>query len=144
MRTPRPHIPLEVRCRVVLRQLGYPSIDEVISIFRYLHSLRDLLNERLGDLAKQLGVTRVDLHLDHDPPLAARERIGDGFKPDANDPEYLFYRTKESHRIKTLQRGDGAQYPDRVLIKRMKRLVEPRKVRPTRKILSRPFPKRPS
>jgi hypothetical protein len=87
--------------------------------------------------------SNTKLHLDHDPPLAARKKIKRGgivvgYEPDANDPDYLTYRTADDHRLKTNVRGDGAQYPDRVLIKKIRRIERPR---PKRKYKwpSRPF-----
>ena len=109
MKLPRPHIPDSIRLKVALRQL--------------------------------FGAAPA--HLDHNPPLAVRDKIMRdgiviGYKPDANDPDYLVWRTADDHRMKTNVRGDGAQYPDRVLIKRERRR---NKVRVVRKIPSRPFPK---
>lgn len=164
----RPHIPLEVRCRVVLRQIGEIWPDEVINGTR--GSLRVLLDDQLEKLAELLGCKVEDLRLDHDPALATRMKRPLGmtgkwvYTPDANDPEFLIYREKHAHHIKTNVRGDGAQHPDRVLIKRErkrrkerdalqawaddKRRSAMRKVRgrwPTgRKIKSRGFDARPS
>lgn len=62
----------------------------------------------------------VEAHLDHDPPLRARafnDRTGQYF-PDANDPDYLVWRDKEGHRIKTYVRGEHGQYSDTILIAR--------------------------
>jgi hypothetical protein len=69
------------------------------------------------------------LELDHDPPLAVRQfnpRTGK-YKPDANDPNHLFYRTAEDHRVKTNIRGEHGQYSDRTLIKRERRRQKPKK-----------------
>lgn len=145
MRLPRPYIPLEVRCRVALRQLGEMWPDEVIASAPRFGGLLMLLEVKKAQLAYLLGIkTALDLHLDHDPALGAREKIRKhgkivGYRPDANDSDHLAYRTKESHRIKTLIRGDGAQYSDRALIKRERRRM--RGPRPKRKWPSRPFPK---
>lgn len=123
----RPGIPLDVRCRVALRQLGEFFIEEVVSVAAKERRLGALLAEKLERLAALLGCTVADFHLDHDPPLAARPRSGDGketvYVPKANDPAHLFYRPHGpefagSHLIKTNVRGDHGQYPDRVLIKR--------------------------
>jgi hypothetical protein len=122
----RPYIPLIVRCRVVLRQLGELWINDCLNWHH--RNLSGLLKDRLGKLADLLGCTIKDLHLDHDPPLAARERGGQGkwtvYRPAANDPEYLVYRPKVEHQIKTNVRGEHGQYPDRVLIKRERKRVE--------------------
>jgi hypothetical protein len=130
----RPYIPVEVRCRVVLRQLGELWPDDVISAWTKdrlggrLGSLQALLDDRLEKLAALLGCTKKELRLDHDPALAARQRWGEGkttvYLPAANDPEFLIYRTAHGHHLKTNVRGDGAQYPDRVLIKRERKRRE--------------------
>lgn len=146
-RLPRPHVPLEVRCRVVLRQLGEMWPDEVIEQHRarprdaYAKGLgvrpsiggglRALLDDRLGRLAALLDCSVADLRLDHNPALGIREKVmrrGEhvGYVPDANDPEHLIYRENHAHLIKTNTKGDGAQYPDRVLIKRQRRREKPK------------------
>jgi hypothetical protein len=128
----RPHIPVETRCRVVLRQLGEMFIEDVMSANRYLPrdhrklSYGRLLAEKLALLAELLKCEVADLHLDHNPALGAREKVfrkGEhvGYKPDANDPEHLIYREAAAHRIKTNVRGEHGQHPDRVLIKKMRR-----------------------
>ena len=71
------------------------------------------------------------LHLDHDPPLCLREIIdaeNGVYKPDANDPDYLTYRTVSDHRIKTYIRGDGAQFSDAA--KRRRKIKSERTDRP--------------
>lgn len=153
----RPNIPLEVECRVALRQLGEMWPDKVIGEWRYGPRNRarnfTLLRSRLlAQLCQLLNCEPVDLRLDHDPALGAREKVFDrngkhvGYVPDANDPEHLIYREKHAHHIKTNVRGDGAQHPDRVLIKKNRRIE--RGPRPKRgpPIRSRGFqkgPKRP-
>jgi hypothetical protein len=88
-------------------------------------------------LIRMFGTTRV--HLDHDPPLMLRRRTRNGgYKPDANDPEHLIYRTAEEHFIKTWMRGDGAQLSDAG--KRRKELRRQRKLDPRRR--KRKWPKR--
>lgn len=155
----RPHIPVEIKCRVALRQLGEMWPDKVIEAHKtrpsdaYLKGvgvfvprggLGVLLSETLDKLADLLGCNRNDLRLDHDPPLAARpqHRKGLGRKtyylPDANDPNHLFYRPHGpqfvgSHLIKTNVRGDNGQFPDRVLIKRERRRQEKAAGKPERK-----------
>jgi hypothetical protein len=100
------------------------------------------MSDRLGSALYFLFGDRP-CHLDHDPPLRVRKfnkRTG-RYTPDANDPDYLVYRTAEDHRLKTNVRGDGAQFPDRVLIKRAKRLERKKKRKktlwPKRKLRSR-------
>jgi hypothetical protein len=173
MRLYRPTIPLEIKCRVALRQLGEMFPDDVIKLNQpkrdagYMvgvvglsgRSLGKLLPDLLSRLAELLCCKVEDLRLDHDPPLAARpkERRGLGKKtyytPDANDQEHLKYRPHGpehagSHMIKTNVRGDHGQHPDRVLIKKQRRLERGPKPKRGPKIQSRgfeksrPFPKR--
>jgi hypothetical protein len=84
-------------------------------------------------VAERQGLTTtVGMHLDHDPPLAVRKKIHNrhgeiiGYDPPANSPEHLIYRKASDHRIKTYTRGEGAQYPDRVLIKKIRRIEHPK------------------
>jgi hypothetical protein len=124
----RPHIPIDVKCLVVLRQLGEMWPQEIIRIHREARSsLQFLLRGGLGKLAELLGCDVSELRLDHDPPLAARPKKGSGKKtvytPGANDPEHLRYRPhgaqhEGSHDVKTRIRGEHGQYSDLVLIKR--------------------------
>lgn len=161
----RPYIPLEVRCRVALRQLGELFIDRAIDARRprrdagYMVGVVGLsgggfgayLDELLGRLAELLACDVKSLALDHDPALGAREKVfrkGEhvGYRPDANDPEYLIYREKHAHHIKTNVRGDGAQHPDRVLIKKNRRIERGPRPKRAPRIQSRGFekgPKRP-
>lgn len=120
----RPHIPLEVRCRVALRQLGEMWPDSVLEVSD--QAFGKLLADLLAQLAGLLGCAVTGLHLDHNPALGARAKVirkgvHVGYRPAANDPEHLLYREKHAHHIKTNVRGDGAQHPDRVLIKRERR-----------------------
>jgi hypothetical protein len=127
----RPHVPLEVRLRVALRQRGFSPgvVNEGVRAAKRGRRIGKALAAILKELARQRGCDVSDLRLDHDPPLAARPRFSRGlgkktyYKPAANDPDHLFYRPHDpqfegSHLIKTNQRGDHGQYPDRVLIKR--------------------------
>lgn len=140
----RPHIPFSVRVKVAARQLrasdtaigrsvlyglsllgekDFPG-DRTLSMARKLRSL-------LQALATAKGCEVSELRLDHDPPLGARKKRGEGrqtvYTPPANDPDHLFYRPHGpehdgSHLIKTNVRGDHGQHPDRVLIKKARRL----------------------
>jgi hypothetical protein len=132
----RPTIPVAVKYQVVLRQLGEFFIEDVLMAHRFIprdHRNRShgrLLSEKLAALAELLKCNISELRLDHDPPLGARQRKGEGkrtvYKPDANDPEYLRYRPHGaqhagSHDVKTRIRGDHGQYSDVALIKRERR-----------------------
>lgn len=127
----RPYIPLEVRCAVILRQLGEMWVGEFVDEQR--GNYKKLLAQMLGQFARLAGCSVRDLRLDHDPPLAARPRRGRGrktiYEPDANDHGHLLYRPHGpefdgSHLIKTNVRGDHGQFPDRVLIKRERRRLK--------------------
>lgn len=145
-RLPRPHIPLVVKCYVASRQLGH-SRDATTASIEATSNKRKLLSGLLAQLAELLGCEPKDLRLDHDPALAIRHRVERdgrivGYIPDANNPDFLIYRTKTEHHIKTNVRGDGAQFPDRVLIKRERRRRKgPQNGDKKRKWGSRPFPK---
>lgn len=126
----RPHIPIDVCCRVVLRQLGEMWPDVVLAHWRKEPGgLGAFLKHELRNLAEILNCEVKALHLDHDPALGAREKvmrkgIHVGYKPDANDPEHLYYREAIAHRLKTNVRGEHGQHPDRVLIKKNRRLEQ--------------------
>jgi hypothetical protein len=124
----RPAIPIEVKVRVLLRQLGEMFPDAVVAEHRRgLGSFAAALQGRLADL---LQCSPSDLRLDHDPALALRDRTGEGrktvYRPDANDPDFLAYRPHGtefagSHDVKTRIRGDNGQFSDLTLIKRERR-----------------------
>ena len=139
MKLPRPYIPIPVRLQVATRQAlaaDYVLLTEgILSLDEYdSRKLKRLLFVLFG---------KEKPHLDHDPALQNRERYADmhgiHYNPAANDPRFLIYRTKENHRVKTLVRGDGAQYSDAALArknKRIKRSRDPKRKRhkwPTRK-----------
>lgn len=130
----RPNIPLSVRLTVALRQCGlsHKEVDHEVKDGVDLRKLGDFLAIALGNLAVGFGCPVDQLRLDHDPPLGARKKVFScnihvGYEPSANDPAYLFYRPHApefagSHLVKTNIRGDGAQHPDRVLIKKNRAL----------------------
>ncbi len=126
----RPHIPLSVRCDVLLRQVAEPFPAATLELYRGKMGL--LVTILMTRLAKKLGCEIKDLRLDHDPPLGARPRHRRGlnpktfYTPDANDPDHLFYRPHGaqfagSHDVKTRIRGDHGQFSDIALIKRGRR-----------------------
>lgn len=145
----RPHIPLKVRCRVVLRQLGEMWPDQFFESAKLIGwNTRETLDHLLARLAELLACDVKSLALDHDPALGAREKVfrkGEhiGYRPDANDPEHLIYREKHAHHIKTNVRGDGAQHPDRVLIKKNRRIERGPRPKRAPRIQSRGFQKGP-
>lgn len=150
----RPHISLSVRVLVATRQnyemgANPPAREEG-------EPLSSLLARQLVSLARLIGCEVSDLRLDHDPALAARQRCGTGkatiYTPPANSPDHLNYRPHGaqfagSHDVKTRIRGDHGQHPDRVLIKKAKRLERgPRPKRPSgfkKSAVKRPWPSRP-
>lgn len=127
MKLLRPHIPLETRCRVLLRQLGELWPEQCIATAKEARSLGYFVAGLKKQLSELLVCGPDELQLDHEPALENREKVFDrsgqhvGYRPDANDPNHLIYRTKADHQIKTNVRGDGAQYSDRALAKRERR-----------------------
>lgn len=154
MKLYRPSIPLEVKCQVILRQIGKPFPEATLQATKKARCLGRSLNGWLSVFAKIIGCEVSELRLDHDPALALRTVVSRRpylrgeiwvYEPDANDPEYLFYRPhgaqhSGSHHIKTFVRGEHGQFSDIALIKRQRRRERPPKRKA--KIPSRPFPKR--
>jgi hypothetical protein len=138
----RPSIPLEVKCRVVLRQTGEMWAGNVIEFYRKKRQLGKLLGKVLAELAQLLACEVADLRLDHDPALVNRKRyVRNGkvfYVPDANDADHLIYREKADHDIKTRVRGDGAQLSDLAIVRKRKRKERKAKA-PRRKWPSRPM-----
>jgi hypothetical protein len=135
MRLPRPYIPLAVRVLVAERQF-YRTLKIVPAFYgTQAQRLKDLLKDLFPD---------APVALDHDPPLAFRKKIHNNrgeiieYDPPANSVDHLIYRKATDHRIKTYTRGEGAQYPDRVLIKKIRRIEHPKPKRkynwPKRKV----------
>lgn len=147
----RPTVPIEVKVRVVLRQLGERFPGEAIAAARGRRGrLGGFLQGKLADLAKLLGCEVSDLRLDHDPPLGARPKRGAGertvYTPGANDPEHLKYRPhgtqfEGSHDVKTRIRGDHGQLSDIALIKKNRRIERGPKPKRGPKMKGRGFPK---
>lgn len=132
-RLPRPFISLSTKLRVLLRQLGEMWPNEYIEIIVEQRCAGGMVEEKKSQLAALLCCEVADLRLDHDPPLGAREKVYDehgvhvDYRPAGADPEYLNYRPHgpqfdNSHLIKTNVRGEHGQHPDRVLIKKNRRL----------------------
>jgi len=125
----RPTINLETKLRVLLRTLGEAFLDDVVKMAAEQRCLGTIVRQKQEALAGLLGCDPGEINYDHDPPLGARKKIFvDGrhveYEPRANDPEFLFARALAAHRLKTNVRGDHGQHPDRVLIKKNRRLEE--------------------
>lgn len=159
-RLPRPPIPVAVKCRVVLRQLGEMFIDDVIRANRFVprvvpsRSLGALLHDRLPKLAELLGCTVKDLRLDHNPALENRMKLLETgqwvmvvpkggkvvrYDPPANDPDSFLYRPHGaefdgSHDVKTRIRGDHGQFSDNTLAKRERRRERKKAKKPLRRL----------
>ena len=135
-RLPRRHIPLEVKCRVALAQLGEMWPDDVIAHWRPREpaarsvpsgeplgprGLGRLLEGLLARLAVLLGCDVSQLRLDHNPALGARQKRlpGPGFQPSSaifrtsTDPAFLTLPDGPSTSISKPAKsgGDGAQVP---------------------------------
>ena len=135
----RPYIPFIVRCRVAARQIGWgersmdgqkAAIEMLLCLHRPDHGGEQgttgyarLLRNILAELGPKLGCEPKDLQLDHDPALENRpfNKRTQKYTPDANDPDFLLYREKHAHKIKTLVRGDGAQLSDAAQARKRKR-----------------------
>lgn len=144
MKLHRPYIPLAVRIKVAERQFKALRGEEPAWKSVSFSDL-DFLLFLIADWLHKVGETRYvphstvgHLHLDHDPALTNRQYNArtKKYTPDANDPDYLIYRTKEAHDIKTRVRGDGAQLSDLAIRRKNKRIAK--KKRQAR----RPWPKR--
>lgn len=110
MTRPRPYIPLSVRVQVAERQVR-ESGSIYWSLYQSAVSEGLTMGMRLTCLLSRLRVQGIEYpQLDHDPALILRkfsERTG-RYTPDANDPDYLIYRSKEDHLKKTTGRNPGA------------------------------------
>ena len=138
----RPYIPLKVREQVALRQMR----EALIPLPWFAKYPRNAA-VRLRILLRTLfGLGKVELH--HRPSLVNREHTRDGgYKPDANNPDYLVYLRKDEHDIETRVRGIGAQLSDLAIARKRKRRERKETRRKTkwatRKLRSRStFPKR--
>jgi len=132
MKLLRPDIPTRVRIKVARRQLeAFGASAEMLK--RAEGERQDIYLDRLlTGLSLYLENLFRPLHLDHDPALVNRKKVFNragehvGYKPAANNPKYLVYRTKEDHDRKTRVRGDGAQYSDLALARKNKRIEKRR------------------
>jgi hypothetical protein len=140
MKRPRPYIPLAVRVEVARRQCAAAGVMPGSNSVLFPYStpkLETYLLVLFGD---------SPVHLDHYPALILRdfnERTGK-YNPDANDPEFLVYRTVEDHRTKTFVRGERGQLSDTILRAKNKSIARNRDPnRKKTKINSRNFFKKP-
>jgi hypothetical protein len=130
-RPARKHIPIAVKRAVARRQNGVCQCGCGTVIFS------DSLGSRTAS---------PNIQWDHDPALRLRDvnRRKTDYVPRQNDPNYLVARCRPSHRAKTSGTGATTAGTDTGKIKKeRKRAKKGRKTRwPSRKIPSRPFPKR--
>lgn len=144
MKLPRPFIPYSVRLIVAERQCREFLDDTMVSV-RIAMDADRTMKERLHNLL-HLIFGDEPRHLDHQPALVLRDYNPrtERYTPDANNPEYLRYRTVTSHKIKTTVSGDGAQRSDISAMMHQRRMDEnrgKRKRRPKVKLKSRGFQK---
>lgn len=140
----RPYIPYWIRIQVAERQCRNFCDDEVVSIMMACDE-RKPAKERLRNL---LGLLfgNEPYQLDHNPALILRDFSAktQRYTPDANDPDFLLYRSKHGHHIKTNVKGDGALRSDTAARMHQRRMDEnrgKRKRRPKIRIKSRGFTK---
>ena len=149
---PRPYVPLHVKLDVLARQLAQlwrmPQ-KEFDTTVRVGKNQSDAIAKMLKMLAEFYRCEVKDLRLDHTLALRLRDYnhrrkdIAARYTPNANDPAWLAYLPRVEHDHKTFRRN-GAQFSDTVLIKRDRRREnrELGLVRPKKRWLSRPFPKK--
>ncbi len=121
MRLPRPYIPITARIAAAYRTANELGIRFPSSISRRVQ-LATILDRAFGD---------TEVELDHDPPLSQRAfnaKTGK-YTPDANDPDFMVWRTADDHRIKTYTRGDGARRSDVSQQRYLKRVAARKKPR---------------
>ncbi len=131
MKLPRQYIPIDVRLKVIERQLyetqsSKTAVDNCLNDFapkQKTKRLEYLLWVNFGDSL---------VHLDHDPPLCLREYNPKTkqYVPAANDPNYLTYIKAESHRVKTFIKGEGARRSDMGQRRYLKRVIARRNPKP--------------
>lgn len=158
MSAKRPYIPLSVRVQVAERQ-----VSNMGPVFWPLY-VSSLISAKLIGQSPGLGVrlkmllTALEpdrkVHLDHDPALILRKwnKRTEKYSPDANDPDFLIYRTYDDHQQKTTGRKPGAlrtvttKGSDIGIKTKFARLAnkraKPRGFGGGRKIASRPFQRR--
>lgn len=134
----RPYVPRAIRIAVLLRQCDERGIT---APKRY--------QSTDGEYIKEMQILIFGnklVHLDHEPSLVNREFDEDSglYFPDANNPKFLIYLTKEDHRIKTYVRGLHGQHSDLGLARKNKNIAHNRDPKRHKvKIKSRGFQKGP-
>jgi hypothetical protein len=161
MRRPRPYIPISARLEVAERQVQAACAAGMLqSVWWPVYQSAALAlsgKKRLDELLNALGGVLGDaLELDHDPALILRPFKPDRrkpqaawFEPNANDPDYLFYRPIREHQQKTTGRKADATHTvttkgsDIWLKSKFNRLEGKTRRRPKQKIPARksPWPK---
>lgn len=157
MRLHRPYIPWSVREQVINRQMAEANFTETWAI-KYAGStarrVRWKLEEFFAGKAVELhhrpalvnrqrcctgcGSTQTLGELLREHPLAVSccpERDMSGYKPDANDPDFLVYLVAgagEEHDVETRVRGQHGQHSDLALARKRRR-AERKRNRPKRK-----------
>lgn len=123
MKLPRPHVPIMVRIEVAQRQLR--GFGMTVDRNKDEESVA-YLDRLLLTLSLCFESCFQPMVLDHDPALCNRQfsKRSGKYKPDANDPKFLIYRTKLDHDLKTRVRGDGAQLADLAMLRKNKRIAK--------------------
>ena len=152
MKRVRPHIPLSVRVAVAERMVMWSDNQTYWQLYQSRKLLVSPANpwplkDRLESLLYHIFADEK-AHLDHSPALILRpfNAATGKYVPDANDPDYLIYRTVAEHLKKTIGRTVGAaktvttKGSDIGLKAKFARLERPAKHK--KRIPSRPFPKK--
>jgi hypothetical protein len=116
----RPYVPRAVRIAVLLRQCDDRGIA---APKRYQSTDGEYIKEM-----QMLIFGNEVVHLDHNPSLVNRDFDEDTglYSPDANDPKFLIYMSKEDHRIKTYVHGHHGAHSDLGLRRKNKQIAKNR------------------
>jgi len=112
----RPYIPLSVRLDVLKRQ----ALEVGFKFTWAACQPRSLARQLRLKLEEFFAGKPAELH--HRPALLNRQRNGNRYEPDANDPDYLVYLSADEHVIETRIRGIAGQYSDLALARKRKRM----------------------
>ena len=132
-RLPRPSVPASLKVEVALRQLRALTAPAA-TLERTEKRIGDYL-ERLLFALQVFMRTSKKLELHHRPAILNREKIVRdgkivGYKPDANDPAFLFFVPEDDHDTETRVRGLHGQHSDLALARKLKRIAKKRDNRP--------------